>query len=191
MSQMRRAHAALVAGILLLAVDCASAGSGATARPAADLRADRVERNLLPGVRVAGRQYVPATIGERLREYRVPAISVAVIDGGRVMWTRAYGLADVASGRVATPTTLFQAASMSKAVASTAALLLVQDGTLALDAPVNERLRSWHIPDNDFTNGHPVLLRELLTHTASLTVSGFPGYAAGVAAPTVVQTLVS
>ncbi len=117
------------------------------------------------------------------------AVSVAVIDGGRVVWARAYGLADIASGRAATPATLFQAASMSKAVASTATLLLVQEGTLALDTPVNERLRSWRIPENAFTAGHPVTLRQLLTHTAGLTVPAFPGYAAGAPVPTLVQEL--
>ena len=105
-----------------------------------------MERSLVPGVRVAGRQYTRATIPERMTQYSIRAVSVAVIDGGRVVWARAYGLADIASGRAATPATLFQAASMSKAVASTATLLLVQEGTLALDTPVNERLRSWRTP---------------------------------------------
>ena len=60
---------------------------------------------------------------------------------------------------------------------------------LALDAPVNARLRTWRIPDNDFTRGRPVTLRHLLTHSAGLSVSGFPGYAAGVPVPTLVQVL--
>jgi CubicO group peptidase (beta-lactamase class C family) len=71
-------------------------------------------------------------------------VSIAVIDGGAVAWARAYGTADLASGRAATTATLFQAASMSKPVASTAALQMVQEGLLALGAPVNEsRAESW------------------------------------------------
>jgi CubicO group peptidase (beta-lactamase class C family) len=116
-------------------------------------------------------------------------VSIAVIDGGAVAWARAFGIADKASGRAATTATLFQAASMSKPVASTAALQLVQKGILALDAPVNESLRSWQIPESAFTDGHPVTLRHLLTHTSGLTVSGFPGYRAGVSIPTVTQIL--
>jgi CubicO group peptidase (beta-lactamase class C family) len=133
--------------------------------------------------------YTPATIAERMKHYGVPAVSVALIDDGRIVWARAYGLADVAGNRVATPATLFQAASMSKPVASVAALQLVQEGRVALDAPVNASLRSWQVPENERTAGHPVTLRGLLTHTAGLTVHGFPGYAAGAAVPTVVQVL--
>lgn len=176
-------------GALLLAGACASGGRGGMAPSTLDARADRVERSLVPGVRVAGRHYTPATITERMRQYSIRAVSMAVIDGGRVVWARAYGLADIASGRAATPATLFQAASMSKPVASTAALELVQEGTLALDAPVNERLRSWRIPENAFTAGRPVTLRQLLSHTAGLTVPAFPGYAAGAPVPTLVQVL--
>jgi len=173
---------------LTLLAGCAPAGQRELAATATE-RADLVERSLLPAVRVAGRQYASATIAERLHEYGVPAVSIAVIDGGAVAWARAYGAADMASGRVATTATLFQAASMSKAVASIAALQLVQEGILALDAPVNESLRSWRIPENAFTAGQPVTLRHLLTHTSGLTVSGFPGYPAGASIPTVTQIL--
>jgi CubicO group peptidase (beta-lactamase class C family) len=100
--------------------------------------ADLVERSLLPAVNVAVLQYAPATIAERLHEYGVPGVSIAVIDGGAVAWARAYGTADLASGRAATTATLFEAASMSKPVASTAALQMLQEGVLALGAPVVE-----------------------------------------------------
>jgi len=183
----RKAGSVLVVALILVA-GCAPMRQGELAGTATG-RADRVERDLLPAVRVAGRHYPPATIAERLHEYGVPAVSIAVIDGGAVVWARAYGTADMASGRAATPTTLFQAASMSKPVASTAALQLVQEGILALDAPVSETLRSWQIPKNAFTAGHPVTLRHLLTHTSGLTVSGFPGYRAGGSIPTLAQIL--
>lgn len=188
LSPNRSTAASVLFVALILVAACAPERQSELAE-AANRQADLVERDLLPAVRVAGRQYAPATIAERLREYRVPAVSVAVVDSGIVVWARAYGTADVASGRAVTSATLFQAASLSKAVAGTAALLMVQDGILALDAPVNETLRSWQIPDNSFTAGHPVTLRQLLTHTAGLTVSGFPGYVVGAPIPTVLQVL--
>jgi CubicO group peptidase (beta-lactamase class C family) len=173
---------------LMLVAACAPAQQRELAATPAG-QADLVERSLLPAVRVAGRQYAPATIAERLQEYGVPAVSIAVIDQGALAWARAYGTADMTSGRAATTATLFQAASMSKPVASTAALQLVQEGILALDTPVNESLRSWQVPENAFTAGHPVTLRHLLTHTAGLTVSGFPGYRGDASIPTLTQIL--
>jgi CubicO group peptidase (beta-lactamase class C family) len=152
-------------------------------------RIAHVEQGLVPAVRVHGRSYTPATIEARMRHFGVPAVSVAVIHEGRIAWARAYGMADVESNRAATPATLFQAASMSKPVAATGALVLVQDGRLELDQDVNETLTSWKVPASDLTAREPVTLRRLLTHTAGLTVHGFAGYAAGEPVPAVVQVL--
>src|SRR5207245_261546 len=63
-----------------------------------------------------------ARLGERMAYYHVPAVSVALIDRGAIAWTRAWGLADAKLGTPATPETLFQAASVSKALAAVAML---------------------------------------------------------------------
>lgn len=85
--------------------------------------------------------------------------------------------------------TLFQAGSISKPVAALAALRLVEQGKLSLDEDVNAKLVSWKVPGNEFTKEQKVTLRRLLTHSAGLTVHGFPGYAAGAQVPTLVQVL--
>lgn len=149
-------------------------------------RIARIERDIRPAPVVRGNA---TTIEARMRTLRVPAVSVAVVDSGKIVWAKAYGVADVAADRRATPTTRFQAASMSKPVASMAALRLVQDGKLSLDADVNSVLRSWKVPASELTAKTPVTLRMLLTHTAGLTVHGFPGYRAGAAVPSVQQIL--
>jgi CubicO group peptidase (beta-lactamase class C family) len=84
---------------------------------------------------------------------------------------------------------LFQAASISKPVFALAVLRQVERGKLNLDANVNDYLKGWKLPDNDFTHQKPVTLRETLTHSAGLTVHGFPGYAAGPKLPDVTQIL--
>jgi CubicO group peptidase (beta-lactamase class C family) len=159
--------------------------------PEADIaaRISRVEQGLLPAARVEGRTYAPATIEQRMRVHGVPAASVATINGGRIEWAKAYGLADVETRRPATTATLFQAASISKPVTAMGALRLVQDGRLALDEDVNAKLRSWKVPANELTERRPVTLRLIMTHSAGLTVHGFPGYAPGAPVPTVVQLL--
>ncbi len=88
-----------------------------------------------------------------------------------------------------TPETLFQAGSISKPLATLAALHLVQEGKLALDSDVNAVLTSWKIPASSAAPGATVTLRELVTHTAGFTVHGFPGYAANAPVPTLVQVL--
>jgi len=50
-------------------------------------------------------------------------------------------------------------------------------------------LKSWKLPENNFTAQHPVTLRELLSHTAGISVHGFEGYAAGLPVPTLIQIL--
>ncbi|HEV2736696.1 MAG TPA: serine hydrolase domain-containing protein, partial [Longimicrobiaceae bacterium] len=176
--------------VILCAMLPAAAPAPAPAQsPEVAARIGRIERSLLPPVRIQGRTHTPDTLEERIRHQRVPAVSIALVHDGEIQWTRAYGVADVESGRAATPATLFQAASMSKPVAAMGALALVQEGKLALDEAVNDRLTSWKVPANELTAKAPVTLRGLLTHSAGLTVHGFPGYAAGAAVPTLVQVL--
>jgi len=185
MTDRCRAFRLLVAALLTTA-GC-STESPDSARIAERIR--HIETGLLSPVYVEGRQYSPTTIPQEMKANSIPAVSIAVVHEGRIEWSKAYGLADVESGRAATETTLFQAASISKAVASTAALTLVAEGKLTLDEDVNTKLRSWHLPPNELTRKAPVTLRRLLTHTAGLTVHGFPGYEPGQPVPTVVQIL--
>jgi CubicO group peptidase (beta-lactamase class C family) len=120
-------------------------------------------------------------IAARMQELHVPAVSVAVLVDGKIAWTRAYGTANTE--------TLFQAASISKPVAAMAALHMMQHGNFTLDEDVNAKLKAWKVPENEFTAAHKVTLRGLLSHSAGLTVHGFPGYAATAQVPTVVQIL--
>lgn len=144
---------------------------------------------LQPAVQIAGREYAPTTLQALMEREKVPAVSIAVIRGNRIAWTGAFGVADTTSRRPVTPETLFQAASISKPVAATGALRMVEQGRLQLDRPVNEQLRSWRIPESTAAAGEPVTLRRLLTHTAGLTVHGFGGYAGGTRVPTLRQVL--
>ena len=170
----------------------ALAGGGAAAAPPLDAfdRAaiDALEQRLSALPRSAPGT-PPAPLAERMAEAKVPGVSIAFIENGRVKWSRAYGVAVAGSKRPVTPQTRFQAASMSKAVAAAAALRLVDRGRLALDEDVNTRLRGWRAPAFPDAGAEKVTLRRLLSHTAGLTVGGYPGYAVGEAVPTLVQSL--
>jgi CubicO group peptidase (beta-lactamase class C family) len=119
----------------------------------------------------------------------VRAVSIAVINGGRIEWARAYGVLEAGKPAAADTATLFQAASISKPVATLGMLTLVRRGELSLDADVNTFLRSWRVPENAFTAREKVTLRRIVSHSAGLTVHGFPGYAMGEAVPTTAQIL--
>jgi CubicO group peptidase (beta-lactamase class C family) len=152
-------------------------------------RIRRVENGLMPAVIVAGRADQGAPIAQRMRAANTPAVSIAVINDGRIEWARAYGTLQAGGSAPADTGTLFQAASISKPVAVLGALLLAEQGRLSLDADVNTFLRSWRVPENAFTAREKVTLRRLVSHSAGLTVHGFPGYAADSAVPTTVQVL--
>lgn len=124
-----------------------------------------------------------------MAHYGVPAVSIAVIDGGELAWAGGFGIADCRGGTAVDEHTLFQAASMSKPVAAFAILRAVDAGPFDLDAPVNDYLSSWKIPENEFTRQVPVTLRHILSHTGGLTVWGFPGYRTGSPLPTLSQVL--
>lgn len=156
---------------------------------ALEARIARVEQGLTPGITIAGQPASGMRIAARLKFYATPGVSVAVINDGVVEWARGYGVLEAGGSAPVTPHTRFQAASISKSVAALGAMLLVAQGRLSLDEPVNARLTSWKVPDNGFTAKAPVTLRRLLSHTAGLTVHGFGGYPAGGPVPTLVQVL--
>lgn len=174
----------------LWALAALALGGAALGQPAATLEAriERVRSGLLTPVVIQGRPLEAMGLDERMAHYKVPGVGVAVIDGGRIDWSRGFGVtAD--GGAPVTAGTLFQAASISKPVAAMAALRLAQDGRLDLDADVNRYLKTWKVPAGELTEQKKVTIRGLLSHTAGLTIHGFPGYAAGAAVPTVVQVL--
>jgi CubicO group peptidase (beta-lactamase class C family) len=140
------------------------------------LSAQQVEQSLL--------RFVP----NRMAHYHVSGLSLAFIHDGNVGWTQAFGVARV-GGEAVTPETLFQASSISMPVTALAVLRLVELGKLNLDADVSQYLRSWKLTTSKFTEQKKVTLRELLSHTAGVTVHGFGGYAAGKPVPTLVQVL--
>lgn len=182
-----------VLGALLLALTaCAGVDTraAASAEPAdVQARIDRVERGLSTPVTVKGVPPVSWSLRERMAFHQVPAVSIALVNHGKVEWVRAYGVLEAATARPASPATLFQAGSVSKAVTAMGALHLVEQHALSLDAPANDALRAWKIPDNTFTRTTPVTLRQLLNHSAGMTVHGFHGYAPGQAIPSLLQVL--
>lgn len=137
----------------------------------------------------ARRQAIDAAIVAGMEKHQIPGVSIAIIEDYAVLWSAGYGDAVKGGDRKVTPETLFQAASISKPITVLATLKLVEQGKLDLDAVVNERLKGWQIPAGNVKTGDPIKLRHLLSHSAGLTVHGFPGYSKDAARPALLQVL--
>ena len=148
-----------------------------------------VESGLAPAVVIKGRPVPRSTIDERMKALHVRGAGIAVIQNYEVQWAKGYGFADLETKRPVTNETLFQAGSISKPVAAVAAMKIVEMGKLRLDDPVNTFVKSWKLPDSDFAKEQKVTLRRIMSHSAGLTVHGFPGYAAGETVPSLVEVL--
>src|ERR1700761_6328452 len=190
-ANMRKAVRPLLAVLVCLnaAAGGAYAGAAAAAAPGStdSARIQRIENGLLPAIVIKGQETHGMNLEERMARYKVPGVSIAFFSGGKIRWTRVYGYADVDKKSPVTPETLFQAASISKPISTLAMLRLVQEGKLSLDEDVNLKLKAWKIPDNEFTKKQSVTLREIVSHSAGLTVHGFGGYRPDEPLPTIVQ----
>lgn len=112
----------------------------------------------------AGAASRDATIDGWMRDYSgdAPGASVLVLENGQPAFERSYGMAERETGRAATPDTGYRLASISKQFTATCVLLLVEDGIVTLDDPVQRWLPT--LPEAT----HAVTLRHLLSHTSGL-----------------------
>lgn len=94
-----------------------------------------------------------------LQQTGVPSASVAVVKGGKLVYTHAYGLARLESAQPATPDMRYSIGSISKQFTAAAILLLQEDGKLSLDDAIGK-----YVPG--LTRGNEVTIRQILSHTA-------------------------
>ncbi len=141
-------------------------------------RIKQVENNLRLWVQIENtkRNY---SLQERMAFYHVNGVSIAVIKDYKVEWAKGYGWADSAEQIPVTSATLFQAASISKSLNGVGVLKLVQEGKLNLSADINDYLKSWKFPYDSISKGKKITIGNLLSHTAGLSIHGFPGYKTG------------
>ena len=179
----------LMPGLLLWAAAILSPAAAQPAPdPAIEAKIQHIVNNIATAVTIKGQADSHVTLAARMAAEHVPGVSIAVIHNGKIEWARGFGVTKI-GGAPVTVNTLFQAGSISKPVTAMGVLHLVQSGQLNLDADINQYLKTWKVPENSFTAQKKVTLRELLTHTAGVTVHGFPGYASNETVPTLVQVL--
>lgn len=103
-----------------------------------------------------------AFVTDTMRLLGAPGASVTVMRNGQIIWSEGFGLADVEQGVPVTPLTRFRVGSVSKSLTSAALGLLVQDGKLDLDAPVQR-----YVPDFPVKRW-PITVRQVAGHLAGI-----------------------
>ncbi len=129
------------------------------------------------------------SIEERMDHYGIPGVSIAVINNGKIEWAKGYGVMDTESKSPVTEQTLFQASLLSMPVTAYGALSLVEQNKVTLNENINSYLKSWKLPDNEFTKEKKATIKNLLNHSAGINIHAIPGYSIGEDVPTLVEVL--
>lgn len=105
-----------------------------------------------------------------MQSARIVGVGAAIILDKKIVWQRGYGFADKERALPFTKDTIINIGSVSKTVTGAAVMRTVQDGKLSLDANVNEYL-PFNVSNPRFPDA-PITIRQLATHTSSITDRG-------------------
>ena len=127
-------------------------------------------------------------VSERMSANQVVGSAIVVIEDHQIKHPLYSGLLSADGDQSISSDTVFQVGSVSKPVAAWTAMSLVEIGDLDLDAPISTYLSRWQIPESEF-DAHEVTLRRLLSHTAGLSLGGYPGFIRGEPLPSTEASL--
>jgi CubicO group peptidase (beta-lactamase class C family) len=174
-------------GLTILVLTAGSIAHGEDG--AVEARIERVVGGLLPETSLPGRYGAPGALHDRMAYFHTPGVSIAVLKDGQIDWARGFGVRDAETREPVTTETVFEAGSVSKPVFALLVMKLVNEGKLDLDRDVNRYLKSWKVSSATEGFQPEIHLRQLLSHSAGLTVHGFPGYLRSETLPTLPQVL--
>lgn len=116
-------------------------------------------------------QWLTDITPELMESYGVPGVSIALVEGGKVVWTGGFGVKNTERPDQVSADTVFEAASMSKPFFAYLVLQLVQEGLLELDKPLYDYLGTDYTEDQH----HRIMTaRMVLSHQG-----GFPNWRTG------------
>jgi CubicO group peptidase (beta-lactamase class C family) len=135
-------------------------------------------------------QHLVAALDEAAADGEVGCAGLMLLRGGEVVAEHGFGFADAATrAPVRLDETLFQIASVSKAVTAWGVMALVEQGRIGLDEPVLPHLVRWRFPGSEAQAG-AVTVRQLLSHTAGLDDGlGYGGFLPGERVQTLEESL--
>ena len=130
---------------------------------------------------------VDRVLQQYIDENRIPGAVALVLRDGKPVYERAVGWSDKEAGRRMTMDTIFRIASQTKAITSTAILMLVEDGKIGLNEPVGHFIPTFAKTTVAVKDGsgvkivpakRPITIHDLLTHTAGISYGTDPQVAA-------------
>ncbi|WNB18100.1 serine hydrolase domain-containing protein [Marivirga arenosa] len=155
---------------------------------AADLKT-QLENGMRGKVKFIGETETLSSISDKMSEYIIPAMSLAVIKEGQIEWSETYQNAELAGNQRLDCISIFQAASLSKPVTFMAALRMHAAGEIDLDKNIRDYLRSFQLPKGKQTIDNPVTFRNLFSHTSGINGGGYQGYNRNIDMPSDVDIL--
>ena len=105
---------------------------------------------------------IDGIVADAMRDGRTPGVSIAVARGGRLVYAKGHGLANVELNVPATPDTVFRIGSITKQFTAAAIMQLVEDGKMSLDDPIEKFLPDFPV------RGRHITIRHLLNHTSGI-----------------------
>ena len=127
---------------------------------------DTATRAVLPPAQGFDVALFEAMAEQLVQGRRVPGMAMAIVQGGRILSARGYGVTDVARPEPVDAHTVFRLASLSKAFAGTMTGLLVNDGSLRWDSRVADFVPGFRLADDSYTR--QVTVSDLLSHSVGL-----------------------
>lgn len=129
-----------------------------------------------------------ALINREMAAKELPALSIALVDDQRLVWSKGFGVARPSEGVPATAQTVYRVGSVSKLFTDIAVMQLVEEGELDLDTPVTEYLPTFQ-PGNPYDK--PITLRQLMSHRSGLVREPPVGSYFDPTAPSLAATVLS
>lgn len=111
--------------------------------------------------------YIDEKIPDLMKDYHIPGCIIALIHKGEIIWTNAYGYADVENEIPMTTDTRCRVESISKSVTAWGVMKLVEQGRIELDQPVIDYLKNWELPETEFAEDE-ITIKRLLSNSAGM-----------------------
>jgi beta-lactamase class C len=147
----------------------AAPASSSAAAPASEARA--TTPSALP--RTASVDATPAAreierlAGEIVAQKQLPGLALAIVQNGKVVSLRGYGVTDTSTGEAVGTDTVFRLASLSKSFAATVSAQLVEEGAMGWDSPIINQLPAFKL--RDYQGAQRVTVRDVLSHRVGIT----------------------